>query len=135
MEIIVNNLATSFAQHPTQAPFQTVATAVLIEGLPSAESLSAADARKAYLETAKRWATNANMHATQTQGDQRTPECDEACAVSLCNLGDIAALLGDNGESRRMFERCIDLSKRIEFAAGVKQAEEGLKSIARKTEV
>ncbi|OIW28920.1 hypothetical protein CONLIGDRAFT_704117 [Coniochaeta ligniaria NRRL 30616] len=128
-EFIVNNLASSFAQHPTQAPFQTVATAVLIEELPSAESLSAADARKVYLETARRWATNANVHARQPQGEQRTAECDEACAVSLCNLGDIAALLGDADEARRMFERCITMSRSLEFTAGVKQAEEGLRSL------
>lgn len=129
--VIMNNLASSFAQHPTQAPFQTVATAALIEELPSPESVSAADARKAYLETARRWATNANVHATQAQGEQRTAECDEACAVSLCNLGDIAALLGEADEARRMFERCITMSKSLDFTAGVKQAEEGLRSLAR----
>lgn len=127
----VNNLAASFAQHPTQAPFQTVATAALIEQLPSPDSVTAAEARKAYLETARRWATNANVHATEPQGEQRTAECDEACAVSLCNLGDIAALLGEPDEARRMFERCITMSKSLEFAAGVKQAEEGLRSLKR----
>ncbi|KAB5577602.1 tpr domain-containing protein [Coniochaeta sp. 2T2.1] len=127
--VIMNNLASSFAQHPTQAPFQTVATAALIEDLPSPESVSASDARKAYLETARRWATNANVHATEPQGEQRTAECDEACAASLCNLGDIAALLGEPDEARRMFERCIAMSKDLGFAAGVKQAEAGLRNL------
>lgn len=127
----MNNLASSFAQHPTQAPFQTVATAAMIEQLPSPGSATAAEARKAYLETARRWATNANVHATQPQGEQRTAECDEACAVSLCNLGDIAAMLGETDEARRMFERCITMSKNLNFAAGVKQAEQGLKSLKR----
>lgn len=127
----MNNLATSFAQHPTQAPFQTFATAALIEDLPSSESVSAADARKAYLETARRWATNANVHATEAEGEARTAECDEACAVSLCNLGDIAALLGDFDEARRMFERCITMSNELGFSAGVKQAQEGLRSLSK----
>ena len=127
----MNNLATSFAQHPTQAPFQTVATAALIEELPSPESVSAADARKAYLETARRWATNANIHATEPQGEQRTAECDEACAVSLCNLGDIAALLGEVDEARRMFERSVTMSKDLEFKEGVKHAEEGLRRLSK----
>lgn len=127
---IVNNLATSFAQHPTQAPFQTVATAAMIEGLPQGTPVSAAEARKAYLETAQRWARNAYAHATQPQGDQRTPECDEACAVSLCNLGDISALLGDSDEARRWYERCIEMSKSLGFDAGVKQAQKGLKNLA-----
>jgi tetratricopeptide repeat protein len=125
----VNNLASSFAQHPNQAPFQTVATAALIEGMPAPESVTAEDARKAYLETAKRWATNANVHATEPTGEQRTAECDEACAVSLCNLGDIASLLGDPEEARRMFERCITMSKALGFTAGVKQAEAGLTNL------
>jgi hypothetical protein len=128
---LVNNLASSFAQHPTQAPFQTVATAALVEELPSPESATAADARRAYLETARRWATNANAHATQPQGEQRTPECDQACAVSLCNLGDIASLMGDADEARRMYERCIAMSRSLDFSAGVKQAEAGLKSLAK----
>jgi hypothetical protein len=46
-------------------------------------------------------------------------------------LGDIAALLGDADEARRMFERCIAMSKSLEFTAGVKQAEQGLKSLTR----
>ena len=103
----------------------------MIEDLPSPGSVSAADARKAYLETARRWATNANVHAREPQGEQRTAECDEACAASLCNLGDIAALLGEPEEARRMFMRCIELSKDLDFAAGVKQAEAGLRNLTK----
>jgi hypothetical protein len=51
--------------------------------------------------------------------------------VSLCNLGDIAVLLGEADEARRLFERCITISKSLEFTAGVEQAEEGLKSLTR----
>jgi hypothetical protein len=127
----VNNLAASFAQHPTQAPFQSLATAALIEELPAANSVSAAEVRTAYLETAQRWARNANFHAIQTQGDQRTAECDQACAVSLCNLGDIAALMGNADEARRMFVQCIEMSKRLKFDEGVKQAEVGLRRLAK----
>lgn len=131
--VIMNNLATSFAQHPTQAPFQTVITAAMIEGLPAGTAVSTADARKAYLETAQRWAKNANHHASEPKGAQRTPECDQACAVSLCNLGDISALLGKRDEARRWFEKCIEMSQSLDFDAGVQQAQEGLKKLGATT--
>lgn len=102
------------------------------------ETLQAATARPApvqpqtrttYLENAQRWALNAYTHATDTAGDARTPECDEACAVSLCNLGDVASLLGDFAEARRRFEQAVEMSKSIDFPAGVDQAEAGLRQL------
>jgi len=123
----VNNLAVSFAQHPVHIPYQALEPA---EQTPSSKELaSPADARRAHLEAARRWATNANVHATETQGEQRTPECDEACAVSLCNLGDIASMSGDAAEARRMFEQCIAMSKKLGFTPGIGQAEEGLRNL------
>ncbi len=116
---IVNNLAACYAQHPNQA-------------LPIPES-ALADAplptRASYLEAAQRWARNADKVATETTGEARTAECDHACAVALCNLGDIALLLGDAGEARRRFEQGRETSARLGFAEGVSQAETGLQKI------
>ena len=128
--IPVNNLAISFAQHPTDIPFQVEGPGSPIQGLPSSQTQSPANTRKAYLESAQRWAANAKFHATDTQGEQRTQECDEACAVSLCNLGNIAALSGDVGQAQKKFEQCIVMSKKMGFPQGVTQAEAGLKSLA-----
>lgn len=127
----MNNLAVSFAQHPLNVPYQALEAPGSPRGSssPSSELTSPADARRAHLEAARRWATNAHAHATQTQGDQRTAECDEACAVSLCNLGDIASMAGDVTEARRRFEQCVAMSKKLGFAAGVGQAEEGLRNL------
>ncbi|KAL1879913.1 hypothetical protein VTK73DRAFT_6725 [Phialemonium thermophilum] len=128
--VIMNNLAASFAQYPSQAPYQASAAA---DFTPSAElspnAASPEDARRFNLESAFRWATNANFHATQTQGEQRTSECDQACAVSLCNLGDILAMLGNVEDARRKFEECIKLSRNIGFSPGVFQAEQGLRRL------
>lgn len=131
---LVNNLAASFAQHPVHNAFQVLDTASPGQETPSSsEPASPADARTAHLDAARRWATNANYHATQTQGEQRTPECDEACAVSLCNLGDIASMSGDASEARRRFEQCIAMSKKLGFSPGVAQAEEGLRQLKKLT--
>jgi len=85
--------------------------------------------RASYLAAAHRWAANANQHATEPRGDQRTDECDEACAVSLCNLADITKLLGKQIEARQRYEEAIALSKRISFAPGIAQAEAGLRAL------
>ena len=123
----VNNLAASFAQHPLlapgEAPIDTLAT--------SRPPVTPAPTRKDYLESAQRWALNAHKHAVDTKDEARTPECDEACAVSLCNLGDIACLLGDHGEARKRFEQAREVSKLMNFAAGVNQAETGLQRLPR----
>ena len=126
----MNNLAISFAQSRVEIPQDLTADGG--SGLPtSKQGSSPGELRKGYLEAAKRWAANANQHAKQTQGEQRTAECDEACAVSLCNLGDIAAMSGDSSEARRMFEECIAMSQSLGFAQGIAQAQEGLKRLER----
>lgn len=86
--------------------------------------------RASYLAAASRWAVNAQQHASEPQGEQRTSECDEACAVSLCNLGDIAKLSGNTAHARQRYEQAISLSKSIGFAAGVAQAEAGLRALS-----
>lgn len=60
---------------------------------------------------------------------ERTPECDEACAVATINLGEFAVMLGDVGEARRRFEEGRGLSKVVGFREGVRRAEEGLRGL------
>ncbi|CAK7238155.1 hypothetical protein SEUCBS140593_010381 [Sporothrix eucalyptigena] len=127
--VIMNNLAISFAQHPVQPPYETLVGSVIdkpASGSSSAPPITKEEAQRAYYETAQRWAQNAHQHATDTAGDARTPECDHACAVALCNLGDIAALLGDVREATWRFQEARAMSKAMEFDAGIHQAEVGL---------
>lgn len=60
---------------------------------------------------------------------ERTPECDEACAVATINLAEFAAMLGDVAEARRRFEEGKALSRAIGFWDGVGRAGEGLKGL------
>ena len=124
----MNNLAISFAQHPVQPPYETLVGSVIDKPAAGASSVPIAkdEAQRAYFETAQRWAQNALQHATETAGDARTAECDHACAVALCNLGDIAALLGNMREAAQRFQEARAMSRAMEFDAGVKQAEAGL---------
>ncbi|OAA67979.1 tpr domain containing protein [Niveomyces insectorum RCEF 264] len=124
--VIMNNLAVSFAQHPLQPPYQTLVGSVMEKKPGGAPPPTKKEARAAYLETAQRWATNAHQHATATTGDARTPECNEACVVALCNLGDIAAMLGRVDEARRRFQEGRAMGEKFAFAAGVQQADAGL---------
>ena len=109
------------------APGESPVDALMGQEMSSA---SPAERKTAYLEAAKRWATNAKQNASVPKDDKRTAECDEACAVSLCNLGDIAKLAGNIPEARRMFEKAITLSKSLGYETGVTQAEAGLQSLA-----
>ncbi|KAJ9156350.1 TPR domain-containing protein [Pleurostoma richardsiae] len=131
MAVLMNNLAISFAQHPLHAPYET------LEGiLPATEKEGESSptpkqqTREELLESAKRWAKNAYQHAKEPTGDKRTPECDEACAVALINLGDIAVLTGSADEARRRYEKGLNLSKKLGFPEGLKQAEAGLRQLA-----
>ncbi|GJC98404.1 TPR domain-containing protein [Colletotrichum higginsianum] len=85
--------------------------------------------RAGFLEAAKNWAGNAYSHSKDIQGDERTEECDEACAVALVNMGDIAAMSGKKEVARKRFQQAIDMSKKIGFASGVSQAEAGLQEL------
>ena len=122
----MNNLAAVFAQHPVQQSSASRSSAT-----PSDQSLQvSATTRKELLETAQRWAQNAHEHAVEPEGEARTPECDEACVVSLCNLGDIASLLGDSDEARRRFQEARDMSRKFNFQAGLRQAETGMRRLS-----
>lgn len=123
----VNNLAISLAQQPVDAspdPSQ----------IPQAtgSTVAARPSRSTLLASARSWALQAQATAQKVQGEDRTDECDEACAVALCNLGDIAAMAGDKAEARRLFEESLTLSRKVAFAAGATQAEEGLQRLSTK---
>lgn len=127
----MNNLAVTFAQHPPHAPYETLAGIVPGEEGPSATTTADQPwTRKELVESARRWAKNALSHAKEPQGENRTPECDEACAVALLNLGDIAALAGNHTEARRRYEQCIKVSEQNDYAEGIEQAQAGLAKLA-----
>lgn len=127
----MNNLAISFAQHPPHAPYETLAGIVPGEENPPATTITNQPwTRKELLDSAQRWAQNALSHAKEPQGEKRTPECDQACAVALINLGDIAAMAGNRTEARRRYEQGIKVSEKNDYVDGVKQAQAGLEKIA-----
>lgn len=120
----MNNLAASFAQHPSHLPVITTLPGDIPD--PSQESQPTIVGKEQQLQSALNWAKNARAHAVDVKGDDRTPECDEACAVSLCNMGDISLMLGKLPEARRHFERCIQMAKDMDFPEALKQARDGL---------
>ncbi|PMB72424.1 TPR repeat-containing protein P27G11.02 [Beauveria bassiana] len=122
--VVMNNLAASFAQIPA-----SFLTGALSEGLKDIESTEMPKTRSECLEAAENWAKNAYMHGNDVKGDERTAECDEACAVALCNWADVAAMLGKSGVARKKYEQSIELSNKLEFTDGAKQAADGLKRL------
>ncbi|KAH0532830.1 hypothetical protein TsFJ059_001468 [Trichoderma semiorbis] len=120
--VIMNNLAAAFAQQPLYAS----GTMEPSEGLKELLDASMPTTRKECLEAGLNWAQNAYVHAKDVKGDDRTPECDEACAVALCNWGDIAAMLGKTELARKKYEQCIEMSGKMQFPEGLKQAQQGL---------
>ncbi|KAI1380871.1 TPR domain-containing protein [Hypoxylon crocopeplum] len=119
--VIMNNLAISLAQQPVNTPTNPSQASKV-----GRSNVVARPTRSTLLASARSWALQAQETAKKVQGENRTNECDEACAVALCNLGDIAAMAGDIEEARRRFQESLTLSKRIEFAPGAAQAQEGL---------
>ncbi|KAG8418012.1 hypothetical protein J3458_005458 [Metarhizium acridum] len=121
--VIMNNLAACFAQHPIFSP-NAVEVSVAIQQIPDQAALP--QTRKECLEAGLNWAQNAYVHGKDVKGDDRTAECDEACAVALCNWGDVAAMLGQKELARQKYRQCIEMSQEMEFADGLRQAQEGL---------
>ncbi|KAI0179121.1 TPR domain-containing protein [Hypoxylon sp. FL1284] len=123
--VLMNNLAISLAQQPVNTspdPNQiSQATGSGVAARPSRSNL---------LASARSWALQAQATARKVQGEDRTDECDEACAVALCNLGDIAAMAGDTDEATRRFGESLVLSKKIAFEPGAAQAQEGLQRLS-----
>lgn len=135
--VVMNNLAACFAQHPIYSPADGGATFSPSPSETETETGSLTDlfassmpnTRRDCLEAAANWARNAYQHGRDVKGDDRTPECDQACAVALCNWGDVAALQGDKALARKKFEQAIELSGKLEYPAGVKQAQEGIRRL------
>jgi hypothetical protein len=119
----VNNLAISLAQQPITSA----------DGSGSAGTVQTTDqarpTRATLLASARSWALQAHATGSKVTGEDRTEECDTACAVALCNLGDIAAMSGDMEEAKTRFKQSLGLSKRIGFDAGISQAEDGLAAV------
>lgn len=121
--IIMNNLAASFAQHPIFTP-NTADVSEAIQQI--SDQVALPQTRKECLEAALNWAENAYLHGEDVKGDDRTAECDEACAVALCNWGDVAAMLGKRELAQQKYRQCIEMSQKMEYTDGVRQAQEGL---------
>ncbi|GAO17105.1 uncharacterized protein UV8b_00310 [Ustilaginoidea virens] len=121
--VIMNNLAACFAQ---QQPVLAAAAAAAAAA-PAPADLPRT--REDCLEAAASWASNAYAHGTHVPAAQRTAECDEACAVALCNWGDVAALQGNKELARQKYQQCIDMGRKLDFAAAVSKAQEGLANL------
>ncbi|PSR85907.1 hypothetical protein BD289DRAFT_367921 [Coniella lustricola] len=132
LAVIMNNLAVAFSQHPPRAPYETIPDnfAGQFDQAPTPPAPGQTWTRKDHIEAAERWAKNALRHAKELKGDARTPECDQACAVALVNLGNIALLSGDHDAARRRFQRAIKVSEDNSFPDGIREAEEGLKRLS-----
>jgi hypothetical protein len=122
----VNNIATSFAEHPLIPPGDAPVHAMMDD---SKKWATAAEQRASYLASAQRWAQNAMSHASEPHGEKRTPECDQACAVSLSNMGSVLAMLGKNAEARQKFEQAVALSKKLGFEDYAAEADARLQSL------
>ncbi|KHN99404.1 TPR Domain containing protein [Metarhizium album ARSEF 1941] len=121
--VIMNNLAACFAQQPVFAP-DTAQVPVGAAQAPDQGALP--KTRKECLEAGLSWAQNAYAHSRDVHGEERTAECDEACAVALCNWGDVAAMLGQTDVARQKYRQCIEMSQEMAFVDGVRQAQDAL---------
>ena len=121
----VNNLAISLAQQPVDTP---AVTSTQKQGQD--QGATQTPTRATLLTSARQWALQAEATTRKVEGDDRTEECDEACAVALCNLADIAVMMGDIGEAKRRFEEGLEFSKKVGFEPAIAQAEEGLKRVS-----
>ncbi|KAI1425073.1 TPR domain-containing protein [Xylaria sp. FL1777] len=117
--VLMNNLAISLAQQPVQAPLNTQPTS-------GNEKPNQIPTRATLLASSRSWALQALGTAGKVTGESRTEECDEACAVAMCNLGDIAAMAGDIQEAKRRFREGLELSQKLSFEPGIIQAKDGL---------
>ncbi|KFA48228.1 hypothetical protein S40293_09568 [Stachybotrys chartarum IBT 40293] len=126
--VIMTSLSAAFAQHPMYSPTSSEASA--IENLKDLFDSSMPRTRQECLDAGAAWARNAYVHARDVKGDDRTAECDEACAVALCNWGDVARLQGKPELAREKYRKSIEMSKKLKFDEGIKQAQDGLSRLA-----
>ncbi|KAI0206121.1 TPR domain-containing protein [Astrocystis sublimbata] len=125
--VLMNNLAISLAQQPTQSPLDSLPPPA--EGKRS-QSTSQPPTRATLLASARSWALQALGTAQKITGEDRTEECDEACTVAMCNLGDIASMVGNMEEAKQRFRESLKLSQKLAFEPGVVQAQDGLKRVS-----
>ncbi|KAI0479735.1 TPR domain-containing protein [Xylaria cf. heliscus] len=125
--VLMNNLAISLAQQPIQSPLD--AQPALASG-KQGQLTSQIPTRATLLSSARSWALQALGTAQKITGEGRTEECDEACAVAMCNLGDIASMTGDVEEAKRRFHESLELSEKLAFESGIAQAKDGLERVS-----
>lgn len=118
----MNNLAASLAQHPAHAPYALVpaAFATSEDKVPP----TVPSTRREFLEAAERWARNASDLAAGTPARDRSQECDEACAVVLCNLSDVLEALGRPSDARTALKDALQLGTRLGLGHVVERAEQ-----------
>ncbi|VBB75191.1 Putative protein of unknown function [Podospora comata] len=129
--MLMSNISTSFAEHPLLPPGDSPVDA-LMEQDASKIFATAKQQRSAYLEAAERWAQNAIAQAKRTTGEERTEECDQACAAAVINYGSILALQGKTEEARKKFEQAREMIGKMEGGdKGVyeREVEEGLRKL------
>ncbi|KAI0472544.1 hypothetical protein GGR56DRAFT_569675 [Xylariaceae sp. FL0804] len=124
--VLMNNLAISLAQQPVKSPLEVPRPPV--SGKPD-DAPSQAPTRATLLAGARSWALHAQGISQKVEGENRTEECDHACATALSNLGDITAMMGDSVEAKKWFEESLALSRKLGFEPGIVQSQEGLKRI------
>ncbi|KAI8950649.1 TPR domain-containing protein [Xylaria longipes] len=125
--VLMNNLAISLVQQPIQSPLDTQPTPG--SGNQS-QPITQVPTRATLVASARSWALQALATAQKVTGESRTEECDEACAVAMCNLGDIASMAGDVEEAKRRFRESLELSQKLAFEPGIAQAKDGLKRVS-----
>lgn len=121
----VNNIASSFAEHPLMRPGDAPVHSMMGE---ASTWTTPAEQRASYLEAAQRWAQNAFKHASEPLGNKRTPECDQACAAALTNLSEVLSMLGRKSEARSRLEQALKYSKEKGLEECAREAEERLRS-------
>ncbi|KAI2623770.1 TPR domain-containing protein [Xylaria nigripes] len=125
--VLMNNLAISLAQQPVQSPLNI---SLASGDKKSTQVTPQVPTRATLLASARSWALQAMSTAQKVTGEDRNEECDEACAVAMCNLGDIAMMAGNIKEAKRRFQESLALSQKIGFEPGITQANEGIKRVS-----
>lgn len=113
---LMNNLSVSLAlQNPPPTG-----------GMPSPSAASQIDA-------AKTWANKAlAVHRALQNREEKTDECDEACAVTQINLGEFAEMEGNLQEAKRAYEKGVEFSRGVGFQEGVIRGREALGKLDRR---
>ncbi|KAG5922395.1 hypothetical protein E4U61_005272 [Claviceps capensis] len=139
--VIMNNLSACFAQQqqeqqkkPTVTPdaseaelSKAIRAVLSVPGQPAA---AVPQTRSECLDAALNWAQQAHRHSQDVKSEARTEECDEACAVALCNWADVAAMLGKKDLARQKYEQCIAMSDKMGFSSGAEHARDGLANLS-----